>query len=120
VAQPHLFDAVVMNGSGEVSEIQVKRPDAASRWIWGAFRLSGRAFHELHALWREPGRDDEYFGTLVNAYIARGGRALAVCTGRSYVDVGTIRGYRDAMTLLDRPAVAAGGEDVVNLRAAAP
>jgi tRNA (mo5U34)-methyltransferase len=104
VAQPRFFDAVVADASGRVLEIQVKQPDARSPWIWGAFKLQGRAFHELHALWREPGRRDEYIGTLVNAYLARGGEAVAVCRGEAYVDVGTVRGYREAMTLLSAPA----------------
>src|SRR5215217_942899 len=104
VEQPQFFDAVVADEDGRVSEIQVKQVDARSKWIWGAFKLSGRAFHELHALWREPERGDEYIGTLVNAYLERGGRALAVRAGTAYVDVGTVRGYREAMNLLSAPA----------------
>ena len=57
--------------------------------------------HQLHALWREPQRNDEYFGTLVNAYLARGGFAQAVSAGESYVDVGTLNGYREATRLLE-------------------
>ncbi len=102
VEHPQVFDAVVSGDDGRVEEIQVKRPDARSGWIWGAFRLSGRAFHDLHDLWGEPGRRDEYIGTLVNAWLARGGRATAVRAGTAYVDVGTVRGYREAITLLSR------------------
>jgi dTDP-glucose pyrophosphorylase len=91
-----------------VEEIQVKQAGARSNWIWGAFKLTGRAFHELHDLWREPGRGDEYLGTLVNAYLARGGRATAVRAGTAYVDVGTVRGYREAMNLLSAPVRPAG------------
>jgi dTDP-glucose pyrophosphorylase len=94
----------VADEGGRVEEIQVKQPNARSNWIWGAFRLSGRAFHELHQLWREPGRGDEYIGTLVNAWLRRGGTATAVRTGTAYVDVGTVRGYREAMNLLSTPA----------------
>ena len=104
VRQPQFFDAVVADEDGRVEEIQVKHPGARSNWIWGAFKLSGRTFHELHAFWREPGRGDEYIGTLVNAYLARGGTALAVRAGTAYVDVGTVRGYREAMNLLSTPA----------------
>jgi glucose-1-phosphate thymidylyltransferase len=104
VEQPQFFDAVVADDSGRVEEIQVKQPNARSNWIWGAFKLAGRAFHELHDLWLEPGRGDEYIGTLVNAYLARGGRATAVRAGTAYVDVGTVRGYREAMNLLSTPA----------------
>jgi glucose-1-phosphate thymidylyltransferase len=102
VEQPQFFDAVVADESGRVEEIQVKQPGARSNWIWGAFKLAGRAFHELHELWLEPGRGDEYIGTLINAYLARGGRATAVRAGTAYVDVGTVRGYREAMNLLSR------------------
>jgi glucose-1-phosphate thymidylyltransferase len=103
VDQPQFFDAVVCDAAGVVEEIQVKQRDARSNWIWGAFKLSGRAFHDLHDLWREPGRGDEYIGTLVNAYLARGGRAVAACRGSAYVDVGTVRGYREAISLLSHP-----------------
>lgn len=100
VDRPELFDAVVLSPEGVVEEIQVKRSDAASRWIWGAFRMPGRVFHELHALWRERDRRDEYVGTLINAWIARGGRAVGVRAGEAYVDVGTVHGYRAAIGLL--------------------
>ena len=59
------------------------------------------------ALWRQRGMQDEYLGTLVNAYIAAGGEVCAERAGRSYVDVGTLHGYREAMHLLadaDAPA----------------
>lgn len=108
VEHPQFFDAVVSREDGAVEEIRVKQPDAGSNWIWGAFKLGGRAFHDLHALWREPGRGDEYIGTLVNAYLARGGRATALREGTAYVDVGTVRGYREAMNLLSTPERAPG------------
>jgi glucose-1-phosphate thymidylyltransferase len=104
VERPEFFDAVVADDAGRVREIQVKRVNAQSNWIWGAFKLSGRAFHDLYNLWREPGRGDEYIGTLVNAYLAQGGTATAVRSGTAYVDVGTVRGYREAMNLLSTPA----------------
>ena len=91
---------MVLDGAGRVAEIEVKRPDASSRWIWGAFKLTGRILSELHDLWLEPGRRDEYVGTLVNAWLARGGRADAVAAGEAYVDVGTLHGYRQAIQLL--------------------
>jgi glucose-1-phosphate thymidylyltransferase len=100
VDQPQFFDAVVFDAEGTVQEIQVKRPDAQSKWIWGGFKLSGRTLRELAELWRSPDRGDEYIGTLVNAYIARGGRAKAVTAGTDYVDVGTVQGYRHAIRLL--------------------
>jgi dTDP-glucose pyrophosphorylase len=83
-----------------VEEIQVKSSEPRSNWIWGAFKMPGAVYHELHALWLEEGRRDEYIGTLVNAWIARGGEAVGVRAGESYVDVGTLNGYREAIRLL--------------------
>jgi hypothetical protein len=61
--------------------------------------------------WRAPlhqliarGRDVAFFerdvGTLINAWIARGGSALGVRAGESYVDVATLNGYREGIGLL--------------------
>ena len=100
VAKPELFDAVVTDGVGWVQEVQVKRVDARSRWIWGAIKMPGVAFHHLRDLWLARDRQDEYLGTLVNAYLADGGRALGVQAGEAYVDVGTLNGYREATRLL--------------------
>lgn len=108
VDEPQLFDAVVFGEDGSVQEIQVKSPDARSSWIWGAIKISGRAFHELHELWAEPGRRDEQVGTLMNAYLARGGRVTAIKGGTAYVDVGTVRGYRAAISLLSTGPAGAG------------
>jgi len=105
VDRPELFDAVVTDGAGNVREIQVKRPDAGSRWIWGAFKMPGHVLAQLHALWRRRDRRDEYMGTLVNAWLDQGGRAVGIPAGRSYVDVGTVHGYRAAIGLLSgKPA----------------
>lgn len=100
VDRPQVFDAVVTDDTGRVREIQVKRADATSNWVWGAFRMPARVFSELHALWLERDRRDEYMGTLVNAYLAQGGEAVGVRAGRRYVDVGTPHGYREAIQLL--------------------
>jgi tRNA (mo5U34)-methyltransferase len=100
VDRPEAFDAVVTDEAGNVQEIQVKHPDAKSNWIWGAFKMPGHVSHELEALWQERGRRDEYIGTLVNAYIQKGGRAVGVRSGEAYVDVGTLHGYREALALL--------------------
>jgi glucose-1-phosphate thymidylyltransferase len=105
VQRPELFDAVVTGDDGRVLEIQVKRPGASSSWIWGAFRMPGATFQELHALWLERGRQDAYVGTLVNDWLARGGQARGVRAGESYVDVGTLHGYREAIQLLERREV---------------
>lgn len=100
VAKPELFDAVVTDHRGVIEEIQVKRQDAASEWVWGAFKLTGRHFVQLHQLWEERRRSDEYLGTLVNAYLARGGSALGIKRGDVYVDIGTLNGYREALRAL--------------------
>lgn len=100
VDRPELFDAVVLDGDDRVEEIEVKRPGARSNWVWGAFKMPGHVFHALHRLWCEPGRGDEYFGTLVNAWLARGNEATGMKVGESYVDVGTLGGYREAIRLL--------------------
>ncbi|MEY9359963.1 glucose-1-phosphate thymidylyltransferase [Bradyrhizobium yuanmingense] len=99
VEHPEFFDAVVLDGE-QVTEIQVKQPNASSRWIWGAFKMSAHGFRQLQSLWHARERRDEYFGTLVNAYLSAGGNGIGVKAGESYVDVGTIDGYRTAMALL--------------------
>ncbi|MDC0678915.1 sugar phosphate nucleotidyltransferase [Sorangium sp. wiwo2] len=104
VEHPELFDAVVTDEEGRVLEIQVKQRGARSRWVWGAFRLTGAVMQELHGLWCERGREDPYIGTLVNEYLARGGSARAVRAGEAYVDVGTLHGYHEAIQLLSRAA----------------
>src|SRR5579875_511231 len=103
VEKPELFDAVVTDDHGSVKRIDVKRRDAGSHWIWGAFKMPGTVFHELHSIWCRPERRDEYFGTLVNAWLEEGGRAVGVRAGRGYVDVGTLHGYRSAVRLLEDP-----------------
>ena len=100
VERPELFDAVITDEHGSVLEIQVKQLGARSSWVWGAFKMPGSVFHQLHALWLERKRRDEYFGTLVNAWLARGGAACGVRAGEAYVDVGTLHGYREAINLL--------------------
>ena len=100
VERPELFDAVDLDEAGRVREIQVKSPDARSRWIWGAFKMPGATLRDLHRLWLERDRKDEFIGTLVNAWLAAGNEAWGVRAGDSYVDVGTLNGYREAMRLL--------------------
>jgi glucose-1-phosphate thymidylyltransferase len=100
VDRPELFDAVEIDERDHVREIQVKRKDASSPWIWGAFKMPGHVLRTLHRLWLLRDRGDEYMGTLVNAYLENGGEALAVRSGQSYVDVGTLNGYREAIQLL--------------------
>ena len=104
VEHPEFFDVVVTENDGRVREVQVKQHDWKSKWVWGAFKMPGTVFHSLHRLWLAREKRDEYFGTLVNAWLARGGSARGVRAGESYVDVGTLDGYRNAIRLLsERP-----------------
>jgi glucose-1-phosphate thymidylyltransferase len=95
-AHPEFFDAVVLEDDERVREIQVKQERPDSSWVWGAIKLSARVFEELHQLWLRRNREDEYLGTLINAYLAQGGTARGFRVGTSYSDVGTPSGYRDA------------------------
>lgn len=115
VAHPEFFDAVVCDPDGSVARIEVKQPRPATAWVWGAFKMPGRTFHALHALWRARDRADEYMGTLVNAYLDAGGRAVGVRAGTSYVDTGTLNGYRAALALLQ-----AAGQPADDRGSAAP
>jgi len=101
VSHPESFDSIISDATGKVVRVDVKDPNAESRWVWGAIRMPGHVLQELYDLWREPDRHDEYFGTLVNAYLARGGEAVGVRAGTAYVDVGTIHGYREAVRVLN-------------------
>jgi hypothetical protein len=89
-----------MDQADRVREIQVKQAGAASHWIWGAFKMPGRVFKDLHCLWFARQCRDEYVGTLVNAYLGAGGTATGIKAGHAYVDVGTLHGYRAAIGLL--------------------
>ena len=102
VDHPEHFDAVVTDNNDNVVEVRVKNPEIATNWIWGAMKMPGAVLHELHRLWQD--RNDEYPGTLINAYMAAGGLVRAVRAGKSYVDVGTLNGYREALRLLDTNA----------------
>jgi hypothetical protein len=62
--------------------------------------MPSAVFNDLRNLWHARSRNDEYFGTLVNAYLDAGGEAVGIRAGSSYVDVGTLNGYRAATALL--------------------
>jgi dTDP-glucose pyrophosphorylase len=100
VDQPERFDAVITDPVGRVLQIKVKQPNPGSSWIWGAFKLSGETMRALFDLWCRRDRSDEYIGTLVNAYLDQGGEAVGVRAGETYVDVGTLHGYREAIRVL--------------------
>lgn len=103
VDRPQAFDAVRTDNEGRVLDIEVKQPAPATHWIWGALRMPGHVLHDLRRLWLAREGGDEYLGTLVNAYLARGGAAVGVKAGEHYVDVGTLEGYRAAHRLLAPP-----------------
>lgn len=102
VDRPELFDAVVTNVDWSIERIEVKHATPSTHWVWGGVRIPARVFRELYEFWLSPGRKDEYFGALTNAWLLKGGKALGVRAGNAYVDVGTLHGYRAAMRLLER------------------
>ncbi len=102
VADPSAFDAVVCDAQNYVLKVEVKQRDAHSHWIWGAITATGSAFGALKALWEFRHRSDEYFGSLLNAYIAAGNAVLGHRVGESYMDVGTVEGYHRAQDFLRR------------------
>jgi len=104
VDHPERFDAVLTNENSEVLEVVVKKSSAPTKWIWGAMRLPGIVLRQLYQIWQD--RQDEYLGTLVTEYLMRGGRAYGFKIGESYVDVGTLNGYREALRLLDEHCAA--------------
>lgn len=102
VERPEYFDAVITDESSRISQIQVKQIGAKSNWIWGAMKMPSRTLRELKQLWEERQREDEYLGTLVNAFIERGNEVYGYRIGSTYVDVGTLHGYREAIKALER------------------
>jgi glucose-1-phosphate thymidylyltransferase len=102
VSRPESFEVVITNSLGHVRRIDVKPEAPQSSWIWGAFKMPGAIMEELFTLWCERNRRDEYFGTLVNAYLASGGTARAFPIGTYYVDVGALDRCRQAVLSQER------------------
>ena len=100
VNDPSAFDAAVCDDLGFVREVQVKKKDAASHWVWGAVTARGESFHRLKLLWEARHRSDEYLGDLLNAFIAAGNMVKGRYSGEVYMDVGTMEGYRSAQDYL--------------------
>ena len=86
--------------AGRVLEIQVKQPSRAVTGSGARSRPRPRAARAADAV-AARSTTRRYLGTLVNAYIAQGGRAPGVPRGEAYVDVGTLHGYREALRLLE-------------------
>jgi dTDP-glucose pyrophosphorylase len=106
VSHPQDFDAVVCDPDGRIREIYVKNPEPQTNWVWGAFKMPGHVFRSLYDLWQRRG--DEYIGTLVNAWLAAGGEAWGVHAGISYLDVGAMDGYLEAVRCLTHPEAESG------------
>jgi glucose-1-phosphate thymidylyltransferase len=100
VRDPSCFDAVICDELGYVEQVQVKSPQPASSWIWGAVTSTGECFYRLKLLWESRQRTDEYLGHLVNAYLATGRAVRGLSCGETYMDVGTLEGYRAAQDFL--------------------
>jgi glucose-1-phosphate thymidylyltransferase len=100
VREPSCFDAVLCDELGYVQQVQVKKPQPESHWIWGAVTTTGECFYRLKLLWESRHREDEYFGDLLNAFLAAGHVVRGHFCGEIYMDVGTLEGYRDAQNFL--------------------
>ncbi len=110
VEQPQFYDAVVMDNAGMVSEIVVKQRQNRSNLIWGAMKMNGIILKKLFQIWSKPENQDEYLGTLINKFLHEGGTVKGVNAGKTYVDVGTVNGYHEAMQILN------GSSTVSNLQ----
>lgn len=99
-SNPSDFDAVVCGEFGYVQEVQVKKRNPGTHWIWGAITSQGESFYQLSLLWEARRRVDEYLGDLLNAYLAEGNAVCGLPCGETYMDVGTLEGYRKAQDYL--------------------
>lgn len=108
VREPQFFDSVVTRPEGTVAKIAVKQLRPESNWIWGALRMPAATFHRIFDLWSSRHKSDQYLGTLINAYIGGGGVVHGVRRGETYVDVGTLHGYREAIRILSERQMPAG------------
>jgi len=104
VDNPSVFDAVVCDPQDFVTHVEVKVANPHSHWIWGAITASGHAFHDLKLLWESRHRQDEYLGTLLNAFIDAGSMVRGHHVGETYIDVGTMEGYQRAQDFLRQQA----------------
>jgi len=106
VDDPTVFDAVECDDLGYVRQVQVKKPDARSNWVWGAVTARSESFHRLKLLWEARHRSDQYLGDLLNAFLAAGNIVRGKYCGEIYMDVGTMEGYRNAQDYLRSRAAA--------------
>ena len=104
VENPSAFDAVFCDPQNFVLKVEGKVPDPQSHWIWGAITATSEAFHSLKLLWEARHREDEYMGSLLNAYIDAGNAVRGHHVGETYIDVGTMQGFRRAQDFLQGQA----------------
>lgn len=100
VDNPSAFDAVICDQQNFVRKVEVKVAEPHSHWIWGAITTTGDAFRSLKLLWEARHREDEYLGTLLNAYIDAGNAVRGHHVGETYIDVGTMKGLHLAQDFL--------------------
>jgi len=100
VENPSAFDAVVCDPQNFVTKVEVKTPAPQSNWIWGAITATGESFRNLKLLWEARHREDEFLGTLLNAYIDAGNTVRGHHVGETYIDVGTMEGFHRAQDFL--------------------
>ena len=110
VEHPDLFDSVSIDERNRVKSIQVKSRNPASPWIWGAFKSPARILRELREAWLAVSPRVQFVGDVVNRYLERGGLAIGIQAGSSYVDVGTVHGYHEAIRLLSGASDCADGK----------
>ena len=93
---------MVTDDDGRVREIQVKRARCALALDLGRVQDARRdVLHELHALWlraRAAATSTSARWSMPGSQ--RAARRCGVRAGESYVDVGTLHGYREAIRLL--------------------
>lgn len=109
VLKPEAFDSVVCDDNGYVQRVNVKDENPETHWVWGAFALTGSAFHSLKLLWEARHKEDEYLGHLLNAFAAAGNVVRGNYAGEVYMDVGTVEGYQSAQEFLRNRAKAVEG-----------
>lgn len=100
VQNPSVFDAVVCDEQNYVQKVEVKVSRPQSHWIWGGITTTGDAFRDLKNLWESRHREDEYLGSLLNAYIDAGNAVRGHHVGETYIDVGTMEGFHRAQDFL--------------------
>jgi dTDP-glucose pyrophosphorylase len=100
VNDPSQFDAVASDDLGYAKQVEVKKKDAHSCWVWGAVTATGEAFRKLRLLWEARHREDQFLGDLLNAYMEAGSLVRVVRCGEIYMDVGTLPGYHAAQDFL--------------------